>query len=117
MLMLNAGVLKAPSEASNKASAVIIGSGAAGIATAVALRSIGWTVTIYDRAVELGKGYGWLLMPNGVDALEKLGVQQAVLGSAMELQTAELHEPGCEPNTISMVSHPKLPRPLLPPSL
>jgi FAD-dependent urate hydroxylase len=59
--------------------AIIIGGGIGGLATGIALRRIGWTVSIFEQAPELREvGAGLALWANAVRALEKLGVAAAV---------------------------------------
>lgn len=60
--------------------AVIAGGGIGGLAAAVALRSTGWDVTVCERApafTEVGAGIS--LWPNGLHALNRLGVLADVL--------------------------------------
>ena len=55
--------------------AVIVGGGPAGLVTALALRRIGWTVTVVDAArPPIDKACGEGLLPQGVQALRSLGV-------------------------------------------
>ncbi len=55
--------------------AAVIGGGIGGLAAAVALRRIGWSVTIFERAPEFTEvGAGLSLWPNGMRALERLGL-------------------------------------------
>ncbi len=59
--------------------ALVIGAGIAGLATAVALRDRGWTVTVRERATALPEGGTALGMwPEAMDALERLGVAGTV---------------------------------------
>lgn len=54
----------------------IVGAGVGGLATALALRARGKSVTVFERAPELKDvGAGILLSPNGVAALEFLGLR------------------------------------------
>jgi 2-polyprenyl-6-methoxyphenol hydroxylase-like FAD-dependent oxidoreductase len=63
----------------NQRHAIIIGGGIGGLASAIALGRIGWSVSIYERAPELREvGAGLALWANAVRALEKLGVAAAV---------------------------------------
>ena len=58
---------------------VIIGSGIAGLSAAIALRSAGATVTVYERAPELTEvGAGISLWSNALRALDTIGVGAAV---------------------------------------
>ncbi|MBV9846630.1 MAG: FAD-dependent monooxygenase [Kutzneria sp.] len=55
--------------------AMIVGGGLGGIAAAVALRKIGWQVSVFERASEFGEvGAGVGVMPNALRALDELGV-------------------------------------------
>lgn len=59
--------------------AIIIGGGIGGLASAIALGRIGWTVSIFEQASELREvGAGLAIWANAVRALEKLGVAAAV---------------------------------------
>ncbi|SNS83410.1 2-polyprenyl-6-methoxyphenol hydroxylase [Streptosporangium subroseum] len=59
--------------------AVIVGGGIGGLAAAVALRRIGWDVTVLERAREFTEvGAGLSLWPNGLRALELLGLREQV---------------------------------------
>ncbi|MEU8663534.1 FAD-dependent monooxygenase [Actinoplanes philippinensis] len=63
--------------------AAIIGGGIGGLAAAVALRRIGWRVTVYERApafTEVGAGIS--LWPNALHALDRLGLLGGVLSRA-----------------------------------
>lgn len=54
---------------------MIVGAGVAGLATAVALERTGRAYTILERATTRSHhGYGVLLMPNGLAAIDRLGV-------------------------------------------
>jgi 2-polyprenyl-6-methoxyphenol hydroxylase-like FAD-dependent oxidoreductase len=54
---------------------VVVGAGLGGLAAAVALRRTGHTVTVLERGAEIREtGAGIGLMPNGVRALDALGV-------------------------------------------
>lgn len=64
-------------------SAVVVGGGIGGLATAVGLRLIGWEVTVVERARVLDDaGAGISLHANGVRALDALGVGDAVRAAA-----------------------------------
>ncbi|MFI8992620.1 FAD-dependent monooxygenase [Streptomyces sp. NPDC053542] len=59
--------------------AVVVGGGIGGLATAVGLRRIGWDVTVVERAPVLGDaGAGISLAANGLRALDELGLGKAV---------------------------------------
>ncbi|GAB3987151.1 FAD-dependent monooxygenase [Actinoallomurus acanthiterrae] len=53
------------------------GGGIGGLAAAIGLRRAGWSVTVLERAAELRElGAGWSFAPNGVRAVEALGVAE-----------------------------------------
>lgn len=59
---------------------VIIGAGIGGLATAIALRSIGCRVIVYEQATSLRLGgAGLSLWPNAMMALRRLGLERAAL--------------------------------------
>lgn len=59
--------------------ALIIGGGIGGLATALSLRQAGWRVEVFERAPALEEvGAGIALWANGLRALDRLGVGEAV---------------------------------------
>lgn len=76
-------------------SAVVVGGGIGGLTAAVALRQVGWRVTVLERAARFGEiGAGITLMSNGLRCLDAIGLGDAVRGSglpmlAMGMRTAE----------------------------
>jgi 2-polyprenyl-6-methoxyphenol hydroxylase-like FAD-dependent oxidoreductase len=76
-------------------SAVVVGGGLGGLTAAVALRQVGWRVTVLERAARFGEiGAGITLMSNGLRCLDAIGLGDAVRGSglpmlAMGMRTAE----------------------------
>lgn len=61
-------------------SAAVVGGGIGGLAAAIALRRTGWDVTVYEREPGFSEvGAGISLWPNGLRALERLGVLPEVL--------------------------------------
>jgi 2-polyprenyl-6-methoxyphenol hydroxylase-like FAD-dependent oxidoreductase len=60
--------------------AIVVGAGIGGLAAGIALRRAGWHIRIYERASEPRElGFGLLLAPNALAALEELGVARAVV--------------------------------------
>lgn len=60
-------------------SAVVVGGGIGGLAAALALRRIGWRVTVLERAAEFKEvGAGLALWPNAMRALAVLGLADQV---------------------------------------
>jgi len=66
------------------ARAVVIGAGIGGLAAAAGLRAAGWDVTVCERAAALEPvGAGLALAPNGLRALDALGIGDAVRAYAV----------------------------------
>ncbi|MEV0388141.1 FAD-dependent monooxygenase [Nonomuraea sp. NPDC050643] len=58
-------------------SAIVAGAGIGGLAAAIGLLRAGWTVTVLERARELGEvGAGWSFAPNALRAADALGVRE-----------------------------------------
>jgi 2-polyprenyl-6-methoxyphenol hydroxylase-like FAD-dependent oxidoreductase len=63
---------------SSQPHAIIIGGGIGGLASGIAIRQLGWTVSIYEQAPELREvGAGLALWANAVRALDRLGLAAA----------------------------------------
>jgi 2-polyprenyl-6-methoxyphenol hydroxylase-like FAD-dependent oxidoreductase len=63
---------------------VVIGAGIGGLAAAAGLRAAGWDVTVCERAAALEPvGAGLALAPNGLRALDALGIGDAVRAYAV----------------------------------
>jgi 2-polyprenyl-6-methoxyphenol hydroxylase-like FAD-dependent oxidoreductase len=59
--------------------AIVVGGGLGGITAAVALRKVGWEVSVLERAPEFGEvGAGVGVMPNAMRALAALGLADEV---------------------------------------
>ena len=74
--------------------ALILGGGPAGLALAVSLGQRGCAVQVHERSTEVqtkGKGFGWLLMPNGVKALDALGAKEVCLRKSRLLESIEIY--------------------------
>jgi 2-polyprenyl-6-methoxyphenol hydroxylase-like FAD-dependent oxidoreductase len=66
------------------ARAVVIGAGIGGLAAAAGLHAAGWDVTVCERAAALEPvGAGLALAPNGLRALDALGIGDAVRAHAV----------------------------------
>jgi 2-polyprenyl-6-methoxyphenol hydroxylase-like FAD-dependent oxidoreductase len=62
-----------------RGTAVVVGGGLGGLTAAVALRRVGWRVTVLERAPEFGEvGAGIGVMPNAMRALDALDLGEAV---------------------------------------
>jgi 2-polyprenyl-6-methoxyphenol hydroxylase-like FAD-dependent oxidoreductase len=67
-------------------SAVVVGGGIGGLTAAVALRQVGWRVTVLERAARFGEiGAGIALMSNGLRCLDAIGLDDAVRGSGLPM--------------------------------
>ena len=76
----------------------IIGGGVAGLATALSLRQRGLDAVAFERAPahNPAAGLGFLLMPNGIDALTKLGLIDKVRAVSHSAQRAVHRSPAGE---------------------
>ena len=75
--------------------AVIAGASVAGLASACALARHGWTVTLLERRHDLLEpGQAFLLQPNGIAALARLGVLERVRAAGCEIGRVVFHERG-----------------------
>ena len=67
-------------------SAVVVGGGIGGLTAAVALRRVGWRVTVLERAARFGEiGAGITLLSNGLRCLDAIGLGDAVRGSGLPM--------------------------------
>jgi 2-polyprenyl-6-methoxyphenol hydroxylase-like FAD-dependent oxidoreductase len=67
-------------------SAVVVGGGIGGLTAAVALRQVGWRVTVLERAPVFGEiGAGITLLSNGLRCLDAIGLGDAVRGSGLPM--------------------------------
>jgi 2-polyprenyl-6-methoxyphenol hydroxylase-like FAD-dependent oxidoreductase len=74
--------------------ALVVGGGIGGVATAIALGRIGWRVTVLERAAELADvGSGITLFPNAVRALDALGAGDAVRAVGAPPPAAGMRKP------------------------
>lgn len=74
--------------------AVIIGAGIGGLATAIALRQVGWDATVYESRPDVREaGAGLLIGANAMQGLFRLGVASAVAASAHALKALDILAP------------------------
>lgn len=74
--------------------AVVVGAGVGGLATAIGLRRAGWTVTLVERRAELERyGTAFGIHPTAQAALERLGVGEAFHGRAVPYRGARIRTP------------------------
>ncbi|MFF5078919.1 FAD-dependent oxidoreductase [Actinoplanes sp. NPDC000266] len=74
--------------------ATVIGAGVGGLAAAVALTRRGWTVTVLEKAPALENvGAGLAIAPNGLRALDVLGLGERVRAMAALQGTAGIQRP------------------------
>jgi 2-polyprenyl-6-methoxyphenol hydroxylase-like FAD-dependent oxidoreductase len=60
-------------------SAIVVGGGIGGLTTALALRRIGWQVTVFEKSALLGEvGAGLSLAPNALAALDAIGIGERI---------------------------------------
>ncbi len=70
---------------------VILGGGIAGLATAISLKKIGFEVVVKERAEEFKEvGLGFIILPNGLNALDELGAGAYVRQHGLMLEKAIL---------------------------
>jgi 2-polyprenyl-6-methoxyphenol hydroxylase-like FAD-dependent oxidoreductase len=75
-------------------SAVVVGGGIAGLASAVALAQAGWRVTVLERAPVFGEvGAGLAVTGNGMTALAALGLDEVVNAVGFRTATAGFQDP------------------------
>ncbi|TQS24782.1 NAD(P)/FAD-dependent oxidoreductase [Microbispora sp. KK1-11] len=72
---------------------VVVGAGLGGVAAAVGLHRLGHEVTLFERAVELREaGTGIVVMPNGLRALDALGLAEDVRGHVIHTARGGLRD-------------------------
>jgi 2-polyprenyl-6-methoxyphenol hydroxylase-like FAD-dependent oxidoreductase len=71
--------------------ALVVGAGIGGLAAALALRSAGWDVQVFERTREPRElGFGLMLAPNAMAALSSLGVADRVRAAGVPLGAGEI---------------------------
>jgi 2-polyprenyl-6-methoxyphenol hydroxylase-like FAD-dependent oxidoreductase len=74
--------------------AVVVGGGVGGLATAVALGRDGWDVTVFERQADLsGAGTAFGIWPGALHALDMLGLGDAVRRLGVAQERAEFRRP------------------------
>ncbi len=73
---------------------IILGGGIAGLATAIQLIKAGKKVELFEKNAEnQAQGHAFILMPNGLAALERIGVKEQVLKVAHQVNDFQMHSP------------------------
>ncbi|MBI3269345.1 MAG: FAD-dependent monooxygenase [Planctomycetes bacterium] len=71
--------------------ALVVGGGIGGLAAAIALARCGWSVEVHEQGDALREiGAGLTVWPNGVKALRRLGVEDAVVERASRFERFEV---------------------------
>jgi 2-polyprenyl-6-methoxyphenol hydroxylase-like FAD-dependent oxidoreductase len=74
--------------------AIVVGGGLAGLASAVSLSQAGWHATVLERAPEFGEvGAGLAITGNGLAALEAIGAAEEVRGAGYQTRAAGYQDP------------------------
>ncbi|GHH42387.1 FAD-dependent oxidoreductase [Streptomyces candidus] len=74
--------------------AVVVGAGVGGLATATGLRRAGWTVTVRERRTSLERyGTAFGIHPTAQAALDRLGVGEALRRHAVPYRRADIRTP------------------------
>jgi len=74
--------------------ALIIGGGIAGLAAAITLRKAGWQAVLKERAPEFTEvGLGFIILPNGLEALDQVGAGDAVRMHGKNINKAIIRTP------------------------
>src|SRR3954451_10940570 len=76
---------------------VIVGAGVAGLTAALALRATGADVAVYERARDLASiqvGVGMVIWPNGMRALEQIGLCDTVAAAGHPVQRLDFFSAG-----------------------
>ncbi|MEU9106957.1 NAD(P)/FAD-dependent oxidoreductase [Streptomyces xanthophaeus] len=79
---------------SAKGTAVVVGAGVGGLATAIGLRRAGWAVTVLERRASLDRyGTAFGIHPTAQAALERLGLGDALGARAVPYRGARIRRP------------------------
>ncbi len=74
--------------------ALIIGGGIAGLAAAITLRKVGWDVVVKERAAQFTEvGLGFIILPNGLEALDQVGAGDFVRNNGKIIREAIIRSP------------------------
>ena len=74
--------------------ALIIGGGIAGLAAAITLRKVGWDVVVKERAEQFTEvGLGFIILPNGLEALDQVGAGEYVRTNGKIINEAIIRTP------------------------
>lgn len=74
--------------------ALMIGGGIAGLAAAIILRKAGWEVCVKERAAQFTEvGLGFIILPNGLEALDQVGAGEYVRQHGKIIQKAIIRTP------------------------
>jgi 2-polyprenyl-6-methoxyphenol hydroxylase-like FAD-dependent oxidoreductase len=77
---------------------LVVGAGIGGLAAAIALGRAGLEPLVLERAEELREaGFGLVLQPNAVTALDRLGVRGQIAARGRRVETAEIRDPRGRP--------------------
>lgn len=77
--------------------ALIIGGGIAGLAAAITLKKAGWDVLVKERSAGFTEvGLGFIILPNGLEALDQVGAGDYVRANGKLIQKAVIRTPAGE---------------------
>lgn len=73
---------------------IILGGGIAGLTTAIQLVNAGKRVELFEKSPKnQAQGHAFILMPNGLAALDRIGVKEAVIAVAHSINHFQMHSP------------------------
>ena len=86
-----------------KRTALIVGAGCGGLSAAIALRQVGWTVRLFERATRARElGFGLLVAPNAIAGLRRRGIADVVLARGFAPTRGELRRMDCTVHSTSV---------------